>query len=113
MQRVAQIPAASRPGRCGALSIATPFVGALLIGVLIWILYNSDSSFCLFLAIWLVPLTPIFGVGLAVTAWIRQEQHRQLPWIGLAINLVWIGLLIALIRWLIINGPHMMVTSPY
>jgi len=63
----------------GALSVATPFIGALLIYLLIW-------QFESFLGLLMIPLSPICGVILAVIALRRRERHRWLAWIGFLLN---------------------------
>jgi hypothetical protein len=85
----------------GILSICAPFIGALLFYVTVWILAASlEIPFAFAFGLLLIPITPLCGVGFAITAWIRGERYRVLPWLGLLINL-------ALISWVIANRNNM------
>ena len=56
-----------------------PFLGGLLFYIF------SFLPFILGLVI--LPVAPVFGVGFAVAAFLRQERYSALPWIGLIFNL--------------------------
>jgi hypothetical protein len=78
-------PMVARPSTFGALSIAAPFIGGVLVYLLI---FHSDQIVPAYiLGLLLVPLSPICGVIFAVVAWIRREPSWIFPWIGLLLNL--------------------------
>jgi hypothetical protein len=85
-------PTLSRAPTFGILSITAPLIGIVLIWVLL--LLGSESEFGCLTALLLIPLTPVFGIVLAVGAWIRRERHRALPWVGAFINSTLLILLI-------------------
>ena len=64
----------------GTLSVAAPFLG----GVLVYLLICQANSF--FVGLFMVPLSLICGVILAIMAWLRGERSRWLAWIGLLLN---------------------------
>jgi hypothetical protein len=84
-------PVAGKP-ILGVLSVATPFIGALLIYLLIW-------QFESFVGLLLIPLSPICGVILAVVALWRREPHRWLAWIGFLLNA-------AVLLYLVVERDH-------
>src|SRR5438270_135065 len=77
----------------GILSIAAPFIGAFMIFVLLWGIPDFPLSFIL--ALFIIPLSPICGIGFAVAAGIRGERYFAIRAVGLLINLAVIALLIA------------------
>jgi hypothetical protein len=64
----------------GTLSVAAPFLG----GVLVYLLICQANSF--FVGLFMVPLSLIGGATLAIVAWLRRERYRSLAWIGLPLN---------------------------
>ena len=68
----------------GMLSVMAPFIGWFLGLTFLSLLSFWDLSF---LSLYILPLTPICGIGFAVAAWKRHEKHWALPWIGLLLNL--------------------------
>jgi hypothetical protein len=64
----------------GTLSVAAPFLG----GVLVYLLICQANSF--FVGLFMVPLSLIGGATLAIVAWLRRERYRWLAWIGLPLN---------------------------
>lgn len=85
--------ASARSPTFGSLSIAAPFTGALLILILLWGMPAFPLSFIL--TLFLIPLSPICGVGFAVVAAIRRERYSAVWLLGLVINLVAVCILIA------------------
>jgi hypothetical protein len=92
-------PAIKRSPVFGKLSLAAPFIGGILIFILLKL---PDMGFIL--GLYMIPLTPICGVGFAVAGCVRREQHWFLPWIGLLFNLA-ILLLLWVERDNIIGSP--------
>ena len=64
----------------GTLSVAAPFIGGVLVYLLIW----HANSF--FVGLFMVPLSLICGATLAIVAWLRRERSRWLARIGLLRN---------------------------
>ena len=69
------------------LSVAAPFIGNFTVNLLVSSINDTQSYARTHLDIFILFGTPVFGVALAITAWIRGERYRLLPYVGWMVNI--------------------------
>ena len=70
----------------GMLSVAAPFVGNFAVNLLISAIRDTQSYARTHLVVFILFGTPVCGVVLAMTAWMRGERYRFLPYVGWIVN---------------------------